>query len=68
MQVSKRNIHFHDKIRKVFLSYWKNFLGTQNELESAIKGKAIGGVRVNDISLYTAFSRPVALYSLDYSQ
>ena len=40
--MSPENIQFHDKIRKflkffVFLSYRKNFVGTQNEFELAMR-------------------------------
>ena len=49
--MSTHNIQFHDKIRKfplvfVFLSYWKNFVGTQkrvriNHGKRAIRVRAI---------------------------
>ena len=41
------NIQFHDKIRKfpkifVFLSYWKNFIGTQKRVRITHGKQAIG--------------------------
>ena len=47
------NIQFHDKIRKfplkfVFLSYWKNFVGTQ-KLVRISHGKRAIGVRAIEV-------------------
>ena len=44
--MSKYNIQFHDKIRKfpqifVFLSYWKNFVGTQTQVQTSHGKRAI---------------------------
>ena len=42
--MSTHNIQFHDKIKKnkqifVFLSYWKNFVGTENKFKSSTVNK-----------------------------
>ena len=54
--MSTHNIQFHDKIRKfpkifVFLSYWKNFVGTQKRVRIS-HGKRAIGVRVIEVRLY----------------
>ena len=54
--MSTHNLQFHDKIRKfplilVFLSYRKNFLGTQKRIW-IIQGKQAIGVRVIKVLLY----------------
>ena len=54
--MSKHNIQFHDKIRKfleilVFLSYRKNFVGTQKRVRIS-HGKRAIGVRAIEVRLY----------------
>ena len=54
--MSTHNIQFHDKIRKfplviVFLSYRKNFKGTQKRVRIN-HGKRAIGVRVIEVRLY----------------
>ena len=54
--MSTHNIQFHDKMRKfplifVFLSYRKNFVGTQKRAR-IIEGKRAIGVLVIEVSLY----------------
>ena len=54
--MSTHNIQFHDKIRKfplvfVFLSYRKNFVGTQKRVRIN-HGKQAIGVRAIDVRLY----------------
>ena len=51
--MSTRNILFHDKVRKsslkfVFLSYWKNFVGTQKRVR-IIHGKRAICVRAIEV-------------------
>ena len=57
------NIHFNDKIRKcslkyplifVFLSYRKNFLGTQKQFRISHSKREIG-VRVIEVLLYIKY-------------
>ena len=49
--MSIHNIQFHDKIRKfVYLSYWKNFLGTQKRVRIS-HGKRAIGVRAIEVRL-----------------
>ena len=55
--MSTHNIQFLDKIRKknpqifVFLSYWKNFLGTEKRVR-IIHGKRAIRVRAIEVILY----------------
>ena len=54
--MSIHNIQFHDKIRKfplvfVFLSYQKNFVGTQKRVQIS-HGKRAIGVRAIEFRLY----------------
>ena len=57
--MSTHNIQFHDEIRNkkmslifVFLSYWKNFVGTRKRVR-IIQGKRAIGVRVIEVAVYT---------------
>ena len=54
--MSTHNIQLHDIIRKfpeifVFLSYRKNFEGTQNRVQIS-HGKGVNGVRAIQVRLY----------------
>ena len=54
--MSTHNIQFHDKIRKnpeifVFLSYWKDFVGTEKR-DRIIHGKRAIRVRAIEVILY----------------
>ena len=53
--MSTHNIQFHDKIRKksftVFLSYWKNFVGTEKRVR-IIQGVRAIRVRAIVVILY----------------
>ena len=54
--MSTLNIHFHDKIRKfpkifIFLSYLKNFVGTQKRVRISRSKRAIR-VRFIEVQLY----------------
>ena len=54
--MSTHNIRFHDKIRKipyifVFLSYWKDFVGTEKRVR-IIHGKQAIRVRAIEVILY----------------
>ena len=52
--MSTHNIQFDDKIRKqifVFLSYWKDFVGTEKRVR-IIQGKRVIRVRAFEIILY----------------
>ena len=58
--MSTHNIQFHDKIRKkheifVFLSYWKNFVGTEKRVQ-IIHGKRAIRVRDIEVTLYKMFN------------
>ena len=54
--MSTHNTQFHDKIRKnrkifVFLSYWKNFVGTEKRVRIT-HGKRVIRVRAIEVILY----------------
>ena len=57
--MSTHNIQFHDKIRKnhlfVFLSYWKNFVGTEKKRVRIIHCKQAIRVRAIEVILYFVF-------------
>ena len=54
--MSTHNIQFHDKIRKntqiFFLSYWKDFIGTEKRVR-IIHGKRAIRVRAIEVILYS---------------
>ena len=59
--MSTQNIRFHDKIRKfpeifVFLSYRKNFVGTQKRVRIIQGNQTIGVRAVEVLLLYTGSS------------
>ena len=54
--MSTHNIQFHNKIRKnhlifVFLSYWKNFVGTEKRVR-IIHGKRAKRFRAIEVIMY----------------
>ena len=72
--MSTHNIQFHDKIRKnpeifVFLSYWKDFVGTEKRVR-IIHGKRAIWVRAIEVILYMfyIFICPSAIFYLFNAQ
>ena len=57
--MSTHNIQFHDKIRKkkhkkfVFLSYWKDFVGTEKKFESSTVNEPSGFEPLRLYCIYT---------------
>ena len=63
--MSTHNIQFHDIIRKkklkfVFLSYWKNFVGTEKRVR-IIHGKRAIRVRAIEVILYLHSGKSIDL-------
>ena len=68
VSMSTHNIHFHDKIRKfpyifVFLSYRKNFVGTQKRVRISHNKRAIG-VRAIQVWLYHGNKLGLPIFSV----